>query len=50
MSNELIRTTPEEQYKYDLGPPIPTTFLTAEHSHITPGAASNLYNSRLKKK
>jgi hypothetical protein len=48
--DELARATGEERYDYDLGPSVPTKFLTAEHSHITPGAASRLYYSRLKKK
>ena len=45
-ANDLVRTVGEQTYDYNLGPSIPTTFLPAEHSHITPGAATNLYYSR----
>ena len=48
--NELTRTLNEEKYEYDLGPSVPAIFLTAEHNYISPGGASRLYHSRLKKK
>jgi hypothetical protein len=49
-AEELTRTLSEETYNYNLGISIPTNFLGSEHSYITPGAASRLYYSRLKKK
>jgi hypothetical protein len=45
-ADDLVQTISEETHHYNLGPSIPTIFLPAEHSHITPGAASNLYYSR----